>query len=279
MGTEPDAGSASLAADGTDPSPAEYTIEAVSDQSRLREIEDLQIRVWGMDPLEVVPAAMLYIARASGGIVLGAYDRGVLIGFVLGLLGRRDGGLYHASHMLGIDPEYQGHGLGEALKQRQRQVALSQGLDLMTWTFDPLESRNARLNIHKLGAISNTYVENLYGDMEDQLNRGLPSDRLLVEWDLHRAPPAIDPAVRAAAMPLLLVEYGHPVVPPREPPPGCPVLLPAPPDMRGLRHTNPSASLAWRMAQRQALQWAFAHGYVVRDFADGAYLLLQEPSL
>ncbi|MGH2409328.1 MAG: GNAT family N-acetyltransferase [Chloroflexota bacterium] len=278
MGTEAGAKSAPTAGDGMGSLPVGWTIETVSDQARLKEIEDLQIRVWGMDALEVVPAAMLYLARASGGIVLGAYDRGNLVGFVLGLLGCREGRLYHASHMLGIDPEYQGHGLGEALKRRQRGVALSQGLDLMTWTFDPLESRNARLNIHKLGAASTTYVENLYGDMDDQLNRGLPSDRLLVEWDLRRAPPAIAPAVRAAAIPLLLVEHGRPVAPPREPLSGCPLLLPVPPDMRALRHADPGASLAWRMAQRQALQWAFARGYVVRDFEDGAYVLLKEPS-
>ncbi|HVC82366.1 MAG TPA: GNAT family N-acetyltransferase [Chloroflexota bacterium] len=254
--------------------PDGYVIEMIQEQTRLKEIEDLQIRVWGMDALEVVPAAMLYIARASGGIVLGAYDRGVLAGFVLGLLGRREGRLYHASHMLGIDPAYQGRGLGAALKWRQREVALSQGLDLMTWTFDPLESRNARLNIHKLGATSATYVENLYGEMDDQLNRGLPTDRLLVEWDLRASRAAVDRAARAAAVPLFRVERGRPIEPPLEPPPGSPLLLPVPPDMRGLRDADPSASLAWRLAQREALHWAFAHGYVVRDFEDGAYLLL-----
>jgi predicted GNAT superfamily acetyltransferase len=143
----------------------------------------------------------------------------------------------------------------------------------MTWTFDPLEFRNARLNIHKLGATSNTYLEDLYGEMDDQLNRGLPTDRLLVEWDLHAPSPAGDRAVRAA-VPLIVVEAGRPVAAAEEPVPGCPLLVPVPPDMRVLRRTDPEAAYAWRMAQRQALQWAFAHGYVVRDFEDGAYLLL-----
>jgi predicted GNAT superfamily acetyltransferase len=255
-----------------EPLPDGLAIEMVTDQARLKEIESLQMRVWGMEPLEAVPAPMLYVVRASGGIVLGAYDRGVLVGFVLGLLGRRDGRLYHASHMLGIDPRYQGRGLGAALKQRQREIALAQGLDRMTWTFDPLESRNARLNMHKLGATSNTYLEDLYGDMEDQLNRGLPTDRLLVEWDLHGPPLAADRAGRTA-IPLIVLKEGRPVVATEEPASGVPLLVAVPSDMRLLRRTNPEAAHAWRMAQRQALQWAFAHGYVVRDFEAGAYVL------
>ncbi|HVA89533.1 MAG TPA: GNAT family N-acetyltransferase, partial [Chloroflexota bacterium] len=114
----------------------------------------------------------------------------------------------------------------------------------------------------------------LYGEMDDQLNRGLPTDRLLVEWDLRASRAAVDRAARAAAVPLFRVERGRPIEPPLEPPPGSPLLLPVPPDMRGLRDADPSASLAWRLAQREALHWAFAHGYVVRDFEDGAYLLL-----
>lgn len=279
METETGARPASWAASSLGPLPEGFTIEEVRDQERLRELEALQIRVWGMEPLEVVPAAMLYVARTSGGIVLAAYDRGTVAGFVLGLLGQRNGHLYHASHMLGIHPEYQGHGLGAALKWRQRELALAQGLGLMTWTFDPLEARNARLNVHKLGATSHTYYENLYGDMEDKLNWGLPTDRLLVEWDLHGSPPAFDSVVRTAAAPLLLVEQGLPVPPSREPALGGPLLLPVPPDMRALRYADPSASLAWRLAQRQALQWAFARGYAVRDFEGGAYLLLQSDSL
>jgi predicted GNAT superfamily acetyltransferase len=260
---------------GAGPLPEGFTIEMVTDQSRLKEIEMLQLRVWGMGALEAVPAPMLYVVRACGGIVLGAYDQGSLAGFVLGLLGRRDGRLYHASHMLGIDPRYQGRGLGAALKERQRAIALSQGLDRMTWTFDPLEFRNARLNMHKLGATSNTYLEDLYGDMEDQLNRGLPTDRLLVEWDLHAPPPAIDRAV-GAAVPLIVMKAGRPMAATEEPAVGSPLLVPVPPDIGVLRRTDTGAAHAWRMAQRHALQWAFARGYVVRDFEAGAFLLLPD---
>lgn len=253
-------------------------IEEVRELALIAQVEEAQLRAWGMTPREVVPAAMLGIAAASGGILLGAYDDGRLVGFAFGLLARRDGRLYHASHMLATDPDYQGRGIGAALKREQRARALTQGLDLMTWTFDPLIARNAHLNLHKLGATSGAYYEDYYGPMEDRFNNGLPTDRLLVEWRLRTPTPTSpgSPRVPAGAAPLLILtdEAGAPVLHLDDPPTGAPLSVGVPADITHIKERDPAAALAWRMAVRQAFEWAFARGYVVRDFAGGAYLLL-----
>ncbi len=148
------------------------------------ECEKLQRRVWAMpDDRDVIPLHLLLSAQRNGALVLGAFDKGSLIGLLFGYLGLTGSGrLKHCSHMMGISPEVQGRGIGYRLKLAQREFALAQGCDLVTWTYDPLESRNANLNIRKLGAVCRTYLEDYYGPMEDGLNRGLPSDRFQVDW-------------------------------------------------------------------------------------------------
>ncbi len=258
---------------------AGLTIAEVQGPARLAELEELQARAWGMDEREIVPGALMGVIASGGGILLAAYDRDHgdrPAGFVLGLLARRDGRLYHASHMLATDPDYQGRGIGAALKLRQRAAALAQGLDLMTWTFDPLIARNAHLNLHKLGALSRTYHEDYYGPMDDRFNGGLPTDRLLVEWRLRE--PAPPPPVPVPAPPTLILidEEGAPSLRLDHPPAGAPLSVQVPADITRIKERDPAAALAWRLAMRRALSWAFAHGYAARDFAGGAYLLLPD---
>ncbi len=258
------------------------TIEEPRGPARLIAIEDLQARAWEMEPRGVVPGALMGIIASGGGILLAAYDRDHgdrPVGFVLGLLARRDGRLYHASHMLATDPAYQGRGIGAALKRRQREVALAQGLDLMTWTFDPLIARNAHLNLHKLGAISRTYYEDYYGPMDDRFNGGLPTDRLLVEWRLTGPVPPVPLPVPAAPTPILSAEEGRPVLRLEQAPAGAPLSVWVPGDSTAIKERDSAAALDWRLALRRALSWAFAHGYVVRDFAAGAYVLLPDEGL
>jgi predicted GNAT superfamily acetyltransferase len=282
MSTEADTSqAASLAHTGGTISPG-VTIEDVHDLPRLRAMEDLQELVWGGDYRAVVPAHMLYIVGTSGGIVLGAYLNGQLVGFVLGLLAQRNGRLYHASHMLGIHPDHQGGGIGAALKWQQRERALAQGLDLMTWTFDPLEARNAHFNLHKLGVISRTYLENVYGEMADRLNQGLPSDRLYVEWWLQSTPKSQagrarqEPAPTAEGMVTVLRNDGGTPVVRLDRVPGTPLSIEVPDAIQRVKREDPQLALRWRRAQRQALTWAFDHGYVVRDFVRGAYVLVPD---
>jgi predicted GNAT superfamily acetyltransferase len=261
---------------------AGISIEEIREPARLKEVEALQVQVWGGDASWVAPSHILYAVGASGGIVLGAYDGNRLVGFVFGLLGRQEGKLYHMSHMLGIHPHYQGKGIGELLKQQQRERALAQGLDLMTWTFDPLEARNAYFNLHKLGALSRSYKENIYGEMADELNRGMPSDRLLVEWHLRAQHPSIA-AGRSFATgertPILTNEAGSPVLQLDEwhriilPPAGLLLTIAVPPNVQRLKKDDPEAALAWRLATRRAFIWAFERAYTACDFDHDVYLL------
>lgn len=165
-------------------------IEELRGISQAREVEQLQMAIWKADAAWVVPSHVLVIVSEYGGILLGARIDGALAGFVLGFLARSDGTLFHASHMLGVLPECRRKGVGAALKWRQREVARTQGLNLMRWTFDPLEARNASLNLHTLGAVCRVYRPDYYGPMRDDLNRDLPSDRLVVEWHLTDDYPA-----------------------------------------------------------------------------------------
>ncbi len=154
--------------------------------------EELQRQVWQLlDDREVVPAHLLITAHKNGGLLLGAFDKAKMIGFVFGFLGaegtdvaRR---LKHCSHMLAVLPRYRAQGVGAELKKRQREYLLAQGLELATWTYDPLQAVNATLNLARLGALARRYIRDAYGEMLDGLNAGVASDRFEVEWWLSDA--------------------------------------------------------------------------------------------
>ncbi|UTR09012.1 GNAT family N-acetyltransferase [Evansella sp. LMS18] len=158
-------------------------------------VQGLEELVWGMDP---VPYHQTFTAVKNGGIMLGAFKNNTLAGFLYSFPGfHEEKGTYLYSHMLGIHPEHRRAGLGEKLKRHQRELALKKGYRLITWTFDPLESVNAYLNLTKLRAIGAQYMENYYGNLDDSLNRGLPSDRFLAEW--HIDSPHAESVVAAKA--------------------------------------------------------------------------------
>lgn len=256
---------------------SKIVIRDVTEVGDVHALLGLQMRVWGGDLSFTVPVHVLHIVSTTGGILLGAYDRTEPVGFLLGFLARRDGCLYHASHMLGIHPAYQSHGIGAALKWRQRERALEQGLDSMRWTFDPLEARNAHFNLRKLGAQARVYRLNAYGEMTDGLNRGLPTDRLEVHWDLRgRAAPRS----ATGAIPILRAQGDVPVLELEKMVPGRNLLIGAPPDIQRLKRVgmdiDPSPALLWRLAQRAAFTWAFERGYTVTSFLAGSYLLEPE---
>ncbi|MCR4403823.1 MAG: hypothetical protein NUW06_00750 [Candidatus Acetothermia bacterium] len=157
-------------------------ITPITDLAGLRECERLQREIWGFSEQAVVPDHLMLTAIRSGGCLLGAYDGTSLVGFAFSFVGLERGRPKHASLMAGVLPQARYRGVGYKLKLAQREFALEQGIELITWTFDPLQSANAHFNFKKLGVISRRYEENYYGDMRDRLNRGLPSDRLIVEW-------------------------------------------------------------------------------------------------
>lgn len=144
----------------------------------------LQIDVWGFSEREVVPAAHLVAMDHYGGICLGAFDATKMVGFACGFAGWLRGRPFHHSHMLAVVPEYRGRRLGEKLKWAQRERVLEQGLDLINWTFDPLQAPNANLNINRLGCVVRKYKVNLYGVSESPLHGSIPTDRFEAAWHL-----------------------------------------------------------------------------------------------
>jgi predicted GNAT superfamily acetyltransferase len=142
----------------------------------------LQKEVWNFTDAELVPLRMFVVADKIGGQVMGAFEGRVMVGFALSLPGTRSGHVYLHSHMLAVRKDHRNSGLGRRLKLMQRDDALSRGIELIEWTYDPLEIKNAYLNIEKLGAISRRYNINQYGITSSPLQGGLPSDRLIAEW-------------------------------------------------------------------------------------------------
>jgi predicted GNAT superfamily acetyltransferase len=148
---------------------------------------ELQREIWREADLEVEPVTMFVVAAHTGGQVLGAFDGEGMVGYTLALAGLRDRVPYLHSHMTGVKSEYRDRGVGGMLKLFQREEALSRGIRLIQWTFDPLELRNAHFNLNRLGAICRKYQPNLYGVTTSPLHRGLATDRLLAEWHLDAA--------------------------------------------------------------------------------------------
>jgi len=142
----------------------------------------LQIDVWGYSDGDVIPRRVFVVAQRIGGQVIGAFDGDTLAGFAMSLPGYRDGKPYLHSHMLAVLPQYRNAGIGRRLKLAQREDALERGINLIEWTFDPLQLKNAHFNIERLGAIVRHYIPNLYGRTSSPLHAGLPTDRLVAEW-------------------------------------------------------------------------------------------------
>ncbi len=259
----------------------------------LEEIEacvELQRRIWGSDDLDVVPAHVLITAAHNGGVLLGAFAGGQLVGFVFGFLGtdERRGReapatvkLKHCSHQLGVLPEWQDKGIGYQLKLAQREAVRNQGLRLITWTYDPLESRNAYFNIAKLGAVCNTYIRNAYGELHDALNRGLPTDRFQVDWYIASRRVAtrlsqghfalsrssFEQAGAVLVNPCRFDERGLPIPPETFQTPDVGFwLVEIPHRFQEIKRQDPGLARAWRFHTRELFETAFALGYLVVDF-------------
>lgn len=160
-------------------------IEPLTELEQFQRCVDLQLAVWGYSDGDLIPRRVFLLAQRIGGQVLGALDGNTIVAFAMSLPGYRNGRSYMHSHMLAVLPEYRNAGLGRRLKLAQREDAIARGVDLMEWTFDPLEIRNAHLNIARLGAISRRYKANFYGASSSPLQGGLPTDRLYAEWWLR----------------------------------------------------------------------------------------------
>ena len=168
---------------------------ALATQPEFKRAVELQKEIWGFAEIELLPVRLFVVATKIGGQALGAFDGERMIAFCLAIPGLKAGGKgYLHSHMLGVLPEYNNRGVGRMLKLAQREEALQRGIDLIEWTFDPLELKNAYFNIEKLGAIIRRYVPNQYGTTSSFLHGGLPTDRCTAEWwiDGDRAHAAVN---------------------------------------------------------------------------------------
>lgn len=245
----------------------------------------LQEDTWGKGFSERVPTAILRVSQMVGGVAAGAFDDdGRMVGFVFGLTGIRNGELVHWSDMLAVRKDRQGQGLGEQLKQYQREKVSAIGVRSMLWTFDPLQAGNAHFNINRLGAMPAEYVPDMYGLTGSTLHGPLPTDRFIVRWDWSAAAGVAGAAGKAA--------IANPVGPDRLPsaallPGGATVheliAVQVPADMRAVHEQGRPLAMQWRMVVREVVTAWLAAGYRVTGFvkAEGNALphyLLQRPA-
>lgn len=253
-----------------------------------------QEEIWGEGFSERVPVAILKIASRLGGVVAAAWEPdGRTAGFVFGLTGVRDGELVHWSDMLAVRAELRGRGLGRRLKAYQRERLLERGVRTTLWTFDPLESRNAYLNLGKLGVVVREYLENMYGESGSPLHRGVGTDRFLACWemaseraearlagrvdlpcweDVEGLPVAFDVEDGddpARVTPRVSVQSAEeaPSWRSRVPdaPSGAGLLVPIPADLRAVQAASLERAAAWREATRPVLAAALSRGWEVRE--------------
>jgi len=226
-------------------------VRTLDQLGELREIDSLFLSVWGPG----IPSLGVELLRAlshEGGYVAGAFREEALVGASVGFLGQHHGRLSLHSHATGVSPQARGLNVGRALKLHQRAWAAERGVELITWTFDPLVRRNAWFNIGRLGALPVDYLVDFYGPMSDAINAGDASDRLLMAWEA--SPPAL---VRPA------IDDDH-------------RLIPTPEDIEVLRVTDPTAARTWRLRLREELLEPVAQGQVVGFTREGDYVVVSD---
>lgn len=227
--------------------------------------EELQQLVWGMSPLETLSSATIRWMLHIGGLLLGAWDEDQLVGFCIGSPGKREGKWVFWSDMAGIHPNYQGQNIGYHLKLKQREWVCEQGYDEIRWTFDPMRRGNAHFNFHKLGVISYLYHPGFYGDMQDDINKGLPADRLEAIWSTQgtQSKPFHD---ISNATPV--VEYDGQTVH-THPSNHKTIAIHIPYDLNTLKSANLPLAIKWQQAVRQAFLNYFEEHYQAVDFVKG----------
>jgi predicted GNAT superfamily acetyltransferase len=269
---------------------ADIMVRPLTTPAEMIAVEELQKIIWNIGDLEVTPVHVLHAIQHNGGMLYGAFDGDKLVGFVLGIIGTVPGDgrkdqvaaarLKMYSVEAGVLPEYQSQGAGYQLKLAQRDFAIAIGLRLITWTYDPLESRNGRFNIGKLGAVCHNYHRNFHGELSG-INAGLPTDRFEVEWWVtnNRVEGRVVKGRRPLSLSLFLEggalllnettenEAGLPVPPPYPLAPSANLLLvEIPADFQAVKRKDFGLALAWREHTRRLFEELFHENYTVTDF-------------
>ena len=247
-----------------------YTIRHIHKYQEYEAVGRLQLETWGEEFIEMVPPAILLVTQKVGGLVAGAFTpEDELIGFVFGMRGHRGGEDVHWSHMLAVKTDWRGRGIGRALKQFQRNFVLDQNIYRIHWTYEPLETLNASLNMQKLGALPGEYVCDLYGNGESSaLYRTIGTDRFIVTWyleekdrssHLNRFEPVID---LLSASPV--IDEGVGFSPSREDTSAISIEIPA--NIQQTKLEDPERARRWRKATRAAFMYYFERRYGVVQF-------------
>jgi predicted GNAT superfamily acetyltransferase len=273
-------------------------VRALQTLDDCRKVVELEKAVWEYaDGEDVVPVPILVVSIKRGGILLGAFDdAGEMKGFVYSLAAIKHGRPTQWSHMLGVTADARDAGLGSQLKLAQREQALSMGIDLIEWTFDPLQALNAHLNFAKLGVTVEEYAENVYGDSSSPLHQGTPTDRFIAQWRI--ATPHVERRIAALGRPIARDAsvasaplVNAPAAGADWPIPGRPsldlddrrVLVEIPMGFSAMQARNPSLALDWRLSTRAIFQSYFRRGYRAVDFhiarhaSRGHYVLAVTP--
>jgi predicted GNAT superfamily acetyltransferase len=253
----------------------------------LRACVTLQRETWGNEFTDVVPASILKVSQRVGGVAAGAFDEaGTLLGFVYGLTGVEDGRIVHWSDMLAVRPEARNYGLGRRLKEFQRRAVQQLGGVVIYWTYDPLVARNAHLNFNVFGVRTAEYVEDMYGETESPLHRGIGTDRFIVAW------PVADAGVQrrleethAAGSDRSLLQSpilnaGNTATAGERVGGAARVEVPA--DINSLQESDRDEAIKWRHSTRAAFRRALDAGLTVQGFVidecvqRGYYLLARD---
>lgn len=267
----------------------QLTIRPLTNHNDYEQTRQIHMTAWGLDTADTIPPLTLHALQHNGGILLGAYDGDMLIGYILATLGTVEtpgridqiaaARLKLFSVIMGILPAYQGQGVGTQLKLAQREAALRLGIRMITWTYDPLESRNGRLNIGKLGAICNRYYRDFHGPMAGR-NAGLASDRFEVEWWVtsnrvegrvaqQRRPLSLDAMRGAGAVVVNEATFDDGLlIPPLDfaRSDNNLLLVEIPADIQALKAADLALARQWRQHTRQLFEYYFAANFAVTDF-------------
>ncbi len=257
---------------------AGLVLEEVHDSRSAERASDVLARIWGNPETPFLDPAILVALSHAGNLVALALVDGVPVGAAAGFSGP-PGRPFH-SHIVGLLPHVVGRGAGRAIKLAQRAWCLERGLDVMTWTYDPLVGRNARFNLRTLGAEAVEYIPDFYGRMVDAVNEGQRSDRILVRWDLTRDVADRRTERRLDAVHVAVADTRSGPTAYVRPPTGARTTLVAlPGDVEEVRRTSADLASAWRLTTREALGDLLASGWRLTDItADFEYVLEKEPA-
>lgn len=267
-------------------SSAEFEFRELTTIEDIRLVQAMERRIWGGEDIDISPVLLMVALVKAGALLLGAFSDERMRGFAFSVPGDRHGHRLHWSHMTGVDEALRSTGLGTQLKLEQARRVRARGYSRIQWTYDPLQSLNAHLNLVKLGASADEYAEHVYGDSNSDLHRGAPTDRFIATWRLDDAgaplrSPRLDRAgEEGEPAGAVVTQDGWDVYHASETLPTPPVVrVPVPARFSAMLQEAPALALAWRLQTRAQFEALFAAGYEAVSFRRagerGEYILVR----